>query len=244
MNDILCTIITVCYNSETTIRRTFESVLHQTYENIEYIVVDGQSTDNTVSIIKEYEPLFEGRMKWVSEPDQGIYDAMNKGIRMATGELIGIINSDDYYELNAVERMVAMMTDEPYQILYGALRTLKDGVETGIAISSHLFLKEKMIGHPACFITKRLYDDLGGYDIQFVSAADYDFMLRMAEDERVCFIPVYEVIANFATGGMCASSKAYYDLLRVQKKHHIISDREYNKTIFKCKIYDFIHGKK
>lgn len=242
MKDILCTLITVCYNSEATIRQTFESVLHQTYKNIEYIVVDGESTDSTLEIIKEYESLFEGRMKWVSEPDKGIYDAMNKGIRMANGELVGIINSDDYYELTAVEDMMSTMSDEPYQILYGFLRTLNDGVERNISIGSHLFLREGMIGHPACFVTKQLYDELGAYDTQFVSAADYDFMLRMAENPEVQFKPVYKLIANFATGGMCASSKAYYDLLKVQKKHGIITEKEYKKIVFKCKIYDFLHG--
>ena len=242
--DKKCTVITVCYNSAATIRKTFESVLNQTYSHIEYIVVDGQSTDGTLEIIKEFEPLFGGRMHWVSEPDNGIYDAMNKGIRMASGNLIGILNSDDYYELNAVEDMIMAMSDAPYQILYGALRTLKEGVETGIAIGSHQFLRERMIGHPACFVTKQLYDELGVYDTQFVSAADYDFMLRMSENPNVHFQPVYKLIANFATGGMSASSKAYYDLLKVQKKHGIITEKEYRKSFFKCKIYDFLHGKR
>lgn len=242
MKECLCSIVTVCFNSEKTITKTIESVLNQTYQNIEYLIIDGNSSDSTMEIVKKYEPLFQGRMKWISEPDKGIYDAMNKGIRMASGELIGIINSDDYYEEDAVEQMVQAMSDQPYQILYGMLRTLKDGVEKGIAIHSHQFLKESMIGHPACFITKKLYGEIGCYDTEFVSAADYDFMLRMAEDERVCFTPVYKVIANFATGGMCSSSKAYYDLLKVQKKHGIISGKEYKKTVFKCKIYDFLHG--
>ena len=244
MSKGLCTVITVCYNSESTIRKTFESVLHQTYNNIEYIVIDGQSTDGTIEIIKEYEPLFEGRMKWISELDKGIYDAMNKGIKMASGELIGIINSDDYYEPNAVEDMMAAVSEEPYQILYGFLRTLKDGIETGISLSSHVLLRERMIDHPACFVTKRLYEDLGTYDTEFVSAADYDFMLRMAEKPEVHFQPVYKLIANFATGGMCASSKAYYDLLKVQKKHGIITEKEYKKIVLKCKTYDFLHGKR
>ena len=105
-------------------------------------------------------------------------------------------------------------------------------------------LREEMISHPACFITKQLYNDLGGYDTQFVSAADYDFMLRMSERPEVHFQPVYKLIANFSTGGMCASSKAYYDLLKVQKKHGIIAEKEYKKIVIKCKIYDFLHGKR
>ena len=244
MKEILCSVITVSYNSEKTIERTIESVLSQTYKNIEYLIIDNNSSDGTIEIVKRYEPLFEGRLKWISEPDKGIYDAMNKGIRMASGELIGIINSDDYYEPKAVEDMMLSMSDKPYQILYGLLRTLENGVETGISLSSHVLLRERMIDHPACFVTKRLYDELGAYDTQFISAADYDFMLRMFENKEVCFTPVYKLIANFSTGGMCTSAKAYYDLLKVQKKHGIISEKEYNKTVFKCKIYDFIYGKK
>lgn len=240
-------IITVAYNSEDCIGHTIESVLAQTSNNFEYWIIDGKSKDRTIEIAESFRAAMEEKgvcYRIVSEQDKGIYDAMNKGIRMAAGELIGIINSDDYYEPNAVEDMMLSMSDKPYQILYGFLRTLDNGVETGISLSSHVLLRERMIDHPACFVTKRLYDELGAYDIQFISAADYDFMLRMFENKEVCFMPVYKLIANFSTGGMCSSAKAYYDLLKVQKKHGIISEKEYNKTVFKCKIYDFIHGKK
>ena len=88
-------LITVTFNSGGTLRDTIQSVLSQTYYDIEYIIVDGHSQDNTVDIIKEYEPLFDGRLKWISEKDQGLYDAMNKGFQMATGDMVGIINSDD-----------------------------------------------------------------------------------------------------------------------------------------------------
>ena len=120
--NIKVSIITVCYNSEKTIRRTIESVLNQTYDNIEYIIVDGASTDQTMDIVKEYEPKFSGRMRWISEPDEGIYFAMNKGIDMAAGELIGLLNSDDTYESNAVKSIRDALVSEPYQILYGFAR--------------------------------------------------------------------------------------------------------------------------
>ena len=90
-------IVTAAYNSGATLRDTMESVLRQTYKDIEYIVVDGGSGDDTMDIVREYEPLFGGRMRYVSEPDRGIYDAMNKGIGMATGDVVGILNSDDFY---------------------------------------------------------------------------------------------------------------------------------------------------
>lgn len=89
-------IITATYNSASTVRDTFESILSQTYHDIEYIVVDGASTDGTVDIIRAYEPRFKGRMHWLSESDRSLYDAMNKGISMATGDVIGILNSDDF----------------------------------------------------------------------------------------------------------------------------------------------------
>ena len=100
-------LITVTYNSSITLSDTLQSVLNQTYPDIEYIIVDGASKDNTVSIIKEYEPKFHGRMKWISERDKGLYDAMNKGIRMATGEVLGILNSDDFFTTNVVLQQVA-----------------------------------------------------------------------------------------------------------------------------------------
>lgn len=230
-------IITVCYNSSKTIRKTFDSVLHQTYPHIEYIVVDGLSTDGTVEIIKEYEPLFDGRMRWVSEKDSGIYDAMNKGIRMAEGELIGIINSDDYYEPDAAECMVNAMTGDKYQILYGAMRTWKDGVEESISISSHRFLRDRMINHPSCFVTKAVYEDFGYYDTRYSSVADYDFMLQMSGQKEVVFKPVYRIIANFTLGGMCSTGEAYMELVRMQHERGILSDREYKRIVRKDRLF-------
>ena len=107
---MLFTIITVCFNSEMTIERTIQSVLNQTCQDYEYIIIDGASTDGTMDIVRKYEPLFQGRMRWISEKDQGIYDAMNKGIGVASGELIGIVNSDDYYEPDALEIMKNLYT--------------------------------------------------------------------------------------------------------------------------------------
>lgn len=170
---------------------------------------------------------------------------------MATGDLIGIINSDDYYEKEAVAIMVreygkVMANDnsQKYVILYGMTRILDNDMEKSVSLSRHEYLREAMISHPSSFVSKALYESFGGYDTEFVSAADYDFMLRMSENKKVAFFPVYEVIANFSLGGMCSSSKAYYDLLKVQRKHEIISESLYKKTMLKCKIYDLIKGTK
>ena len=101
------TIITSAYNSVATLRETMESVLRQGYTDYEYIVVDGSSKDGTVDLIREYEPRFEGRMRWISEPDRGIYDAMNKGVAMATGDVVGLLNSDDFYASDDVLETIA-----------------------------------------------------------------------------------------------------------------------------------------
>ena len=234
-------IITVCYNSAQTIQRTINSVLQQSYENIEYIVVDGASTDGTLDIISEYQERFEGRLKVISEPDEGIYYAMNKGIRMASGELIGILNSDDYYENNAVEHMVDNMTNDKYQILYGFMRSLQNGEEESISRLSHKMLDARMIAHPSCFVSRSIYNDFGSFDVKYVSVADYDFMLRMSRIKEIKFIPVDFLIANFARGGMSSTNKAWIDLLKLRKNYGFISEKDYKKEILKDKMYRFIN---
>jgi glycosyltransferase involved in cell wall biosynthesis len=156
---MLFTIITVCYNSEKTIERTIQSVLHQTCQNYEYIIVDGASTDGTMNIVRKYEPLFQGKLKCISEPDQGIYDAMNKGIHEADGKLIGIVNSDDYYEPDALEIIQRTYCGEKYQVLYGLLRTVQNGKEVMVYLKNHENLERDMIAHPSCFITKATYEE-------------------------------------------------------------------------------------
>lgn len=242
--NVLVSIITVCYNSEKTIEQTIRSVLNQTYSNIEYLIIDGKSTDHTIDIAGKYQEKFKGRMKIVSEPDEGIYDAMNKGIKMTSGKLIGIINSDDFYEIDAVENIVdayqKLEADVPV-VLYGMLRTLKNEKEAKVSISSHEFLEDCMIGHPTCFITKSAYDNYGVYDTNYCSAADYDLMLRYKKSGEVLFIPVYKIIANFRSGGMCSTHKAYLDLLKLQRNYHIISEKKYKTAKLKAVLSEWLH---
>lgn len=228
MKDILVSIITVSFNSEKTIKRTIESVLNQSYQNIEYLIIDGASTDNTLQIIKSYEKAFDGRLKLVSEPDNGIYDAMNKGIRLAKGELIGIINSDDYYEMTAVQDMVdSLKEDDPYQILYGFLKKINNGVVTQILMTRHENIRNVMIPHPTCFITKKLYDDVGMYDTKYRSCADYEFALRMSKNPRVHFVPVYKVISTFDDGGMSSKYSSQKETLKMRKEYGLVTKKQY-----------------
>ena len=238
MKNICVSIITVCFNSEKTIERTIKSVLEQTYKNLEYIIVDGKSTDKTLEIVEKYRPLFKGRMKVISEPDQGIYDAMNKGICNASGELIGIINSDDYYETDTVENVVAAMKDEDYQILYGMLRVIKENEDTRVIVMpKHENLENEMLAHPTCFVTKKVYSDFGMYDIKYRSCADHDFMLRMRKHSEVVFIPVYKLLANFTEGtGMSAQESSILEALGMLAEHGIISKTRYRLILMKNRL--------
>lgn len=194
-------IITPCLNSRSTIRQTIESVLNQTWQNIEYIVVDGGSCDGTQEIIRECLPRFHGRMRYISENDRGIYDAMNKGIRMSRGRLIGIVCSDDYYEHDAVERAVSCLTDDKYQVIYGYCRLIDKGHAVGLMKSNHRDLKQHMIPHPTCFVTRETYRDMGLYLTVFKISADYELMLRLYQSQKVVFTQSKTVLTNFRIGG-------------------------------------------
>ena len=224
------TVITVCLNSDKTIERTIESMINQTCHEYEYLIIDGGSTDQTTKIIRKYEPLFNGKMKWISEHDRGIYDAMNKGIAMAHGSLIGILNSDDYYEQDTLQTVLSYMKNTatyPYQILYGMVRTLLDGKEESVSINSHNFIKDRMIGHPACFVTKKLYERYGMFNIKYKSSADYEFMLRVCDEKEIIFVPIYEILTNYLLGGMSTTRKGYIDKIRMLHERNMISDVKY-----------------
>lgn len=216
MKNIKVSIITPCLNSAVTIRQTIESVLNQTYANIEYIIVDGRSNDGTLDIIREYIPLFDGRLQYISEKDSGIYSAMNKGIKLSSGLLIGIINSDDYYENDAVENIVRHMTNEKYQVVYGYCRLINRNRITGVLKNRHEILAQRMIPHPTCFVTRWVYRDFGLFLTVFKISGDYELMLRLYYSGKVAFIQIEEVIANFRIGGAC------FNLERVKREDAMI----------------------
>ena len=245
--EVLVSVITVCYNSEMTMEDTIKSVLQQTYHNIEYIIIDGGSKDKTIDILKQYEPAFRGRMKITSEPDQGIYDAMNKGIRKAKGELIGILNSDDFYEPDAVETMVHAYRENKtdYMILYGFQRNLRHSrlhdEEISVVLFHHDYLKQQMITHPTCFVTGKVYEKYGVFNTDYQSSADYEFMLRVQAAGGVTFLPVYKIITNFRMGGMSSGEKGYRETARLRYQYGAISKMRMWKIIMKSKLHEWVH---
>jgi len=184
--ELKISIVTISHNSEATISDTIESVLSQTYANLEYIIVDGASTDGTVSIIRNAESRFNGRLRWISEPDNGLYDAMNKGIRMATGELVGILNSDDFYHRpESLEIIARAFSDKRLKAVFADVRFVAPGNldKTVRYYSSAKFSPKRfrfgfMPAHPTFFTYKKYFEKFGYYQTDYVMAADYELLIR------------------------------------------------------------------
>lgn len=205
-------IITVCYNSADTIEQAILSVLEQTYENIEYIIVDGRSTDKTVDIIKKYE---EHLAYWCSEEDSGIYDAMNKGIEKATGEFVAFLNSDDYYySSDSIQLLVSFFEkNRDADIIAGRIALINSfGIRYGYSpIPDKLeeISFRMALDHPAMLVRRELFIRDGKFNLKYKIAADYEWVLREYGKGRK-IVPVPTVVAAFRMGG--ASNEISYEL--------------------------------
>jgi len=228
----LISIITVSLNSQATINRTIESILNQSYKEIEYIIIDGNSTDNTVKIIESYKQKFEAkgfRYKWISEPDKGIYDAMNKGVLIASGELIGIIGSDDWYELGGIKFIANSYINSKSDYIHGNITTyspLKKTYKNLKAGSEKEMIKRMSFYHVASFIKKEVYTKLKGYSLDYKICSDYDLVLRIIKNDFV-ISHVNENITNFSYGGVSTSEVA-----KALKESHLVRiNNGYNKYL-------------
>lgn len=218
----LITVLTTVYNCEKTIARTIESVLNQTYGNIEYIIIDGASTDKTLEIAKKYEDTFNNKagrsLKIISEKDNGMYDGLNKGVAAASGILIGSINADDWYEPDAVEKMVSFYERDGYDVAWGDLRIIKP---TGDIIKkAHIGRFWTTTGwcHPSMFAKRELLNKFpyaceNMYD-------DFNFITTAYKNgKKIC--TYNQTISNFSFGGMSTKKKLKDTFNRIKIKYSI-----------------------
>lgn len=169
---------------------------------------------------------------------------MNKGIRLSKGKLIGIVNSDDWYEKDTIENVVKTYRGNRYEVVYGMQRTYLNGKEKATFIYHHDFLPQQMITHPTCFVTKDVYETFGVFDLQYRSAADYDLMLRLYQTKQVTFTPVMKVLSNFQLGGMSSSQVGVRENLKVRYKYGYLSKKQLLLGTVKSKIYQWLHERK
>lgn len=210
-------IITSVYNNQETIAEAMESVLSQTYSDIEYIIVDGGSSDNTVDIIKNYQDRLGA---FISEPDNGIYDGLNKGINLATGDVIGFLHSDDLYQDNTVIAKVAQaFINNATDSVYGDLTYVNKSDPSKIIRfwqSGEFTLKKLNYGwmppHPTFFVRRSIYQQYGCFDTHFKIAADYDLMLRFLGKYKISTYYIPSVLIKMRVGG--ASNKSLKNVLK------------------------------
>lgn len=230
-------IITTTYNSGATLRDTIKSVLRQSYKDIEYLIVDGASKDNTLDVVREYEPRFAGKMHYVSEQDSGIYDAMNKGIRMATGDVVGILNSDDFYTSDKVlENVARNMMDNNLDAIYGDVHYVKgeDLTKCVRYYSSKNFSRQWMRfgfmpAHPSFYCRRKIYNTYGLFNTSYCVAADFEILLRFIFVNRIKtkYIPIDFVtmrIGGISSSGLQSHKRIMHDHLRALHSNRIYSN--------------------
>jgi glycosyltransferase involved in cell wall biosynthesis len=209
-------IITVCYNSANTIEKTILSVANQTYKNIEYIIVDGNSKDSTIEIIKRNEDKIS---KWISEPDKGLYEAMNKGIKMATGDIVGILNSDDTFNSNTVvEEIVDFHKRNNIEASVGNIIQHKENGKIVRLYSSKKWNPEKLkIGfmppHPSIFFKRELFEKYGNYFLGFKIGADYELITRFFLKNKIIWKYSGITTTSMLVGGLSSSGAQSYKLI-------------------------------
>ena len=205
----MISIITATFNSAKTLKDTIQSVLRQTNKDFEYLIIDGGSTDETIDIVKSYESEFSGRLKWVSEKDQGIYDAMNKGIKMASGDVVGILNSDDYFTSDDILQTVdnAFKSHE-IDAIYGDIRFIRDGNPQKCVryYSSRMFRPfwlrfGFMPAHPSFYCKREVFEKAGLYSLDYKIGADYEMMVRLFKRHKIKSLYVNKNFVTMRTGG-------------------------------------------
>ncbi|MDJ0691863.1 MAG: glycosyltransferase family 2 protein [Xenococcaceae cyanobacterium MO_188.B32] len=230
----IVSVITVVFNGEEDLEETILSVINQSYQRIEYIIIDGNSTDRTLDIIYKYNSQIDC---WISEPDEGIYDAMNKGIMAATGEIIGLINCGDTYTHNAIEEIIKIyqsIADNQYLVITGAMYRFDRKKDIQFKIVKNLedlrkgINKGMPINHPATFVSKSIYTQFGYFNSQYRICGDYDFIFRIYHNPLIRFEFTKLELAYMRLGGI---SEKFISLWVRCQEHFLI--RKHNLSIHK-----------
>lgn len=225
----MISLITVCYNSQSTIEETIKSVLNQNYDNYEYIIKDGLSSDKTLEIVKKYEKKFKGKLKIISSKDKGIYDAMNIAIKSAKGDIIGLLNADDI-----------LASKDAFKIINDSFKDKVDGVYSNLYIKDYETMSKTIrkfipktgnykLGwyppHPTLYLKKEVYEKYGYFDINYKIASDYDFMLRLMKNKvNLKYVNkelVYMRSNGVSTNGLSGYKKSFDESIRVLKNNNI-----------------------
>ena len=203
-------IITTTYNDSDNLRRIIRQIEAQDYENIEYIIVDGASTDDTMDVIRETEKSFGDRLVWISEKDSGIYDAINKGLRLATGDYIGFC-FDEFASPDVISKMVAVMEKEGTDGVHGDLYYMDgDKIVRKWKQGQGSIKKGWMPGHPTLYLKKEVYEQFGFYKTDYRISGDYEFMIRILKDGKVRLSYIPEVLIKMSHGGTSTNSLGSY----------------------------------
>lgn len=248
-------IITATYNSKRTLRDTLESVLSQTFSDYEHIIIDGDSKDGSLDLIRTYAPKYGDRLKVVSEPDQGIYDAMNKGIQMATGDVIGILNSDDFYtSADALQVIADTFANNDIDATYGDIHFVNDDDLSKCVryYSSAIFRRSfmrfgLMPAHPSFYCKKAVYEKYGSFDTSYKVAADFENLLRIiyVGNIKTKYIPkdfVTMRTGGASTAGLSSRTQIMKDHLRALKANDIYSNVFLLSLRYIYKLYEVLRG--
>ena len=225
-NKPLISIITVVFNGELYLEETIQSVIRQTYENIEYIIIDGGSTDGTLDIIKKYNEHID---YWISETDNGIYDAMNKGILKSKGEIIGIVNADDIMYDDTVDKIVFLFESQrDMMFTYGNLDLMNESsqvISTAYSLGMEHFkyriFRYMPFLHPTMFIKKGVYEKIGLYNTYYRVSSDYDFVLRMIENDCTRGVKLTFSTGRFRLGGRSGGYETYIENHQILLQHGV-----------------------
>ena len=253
MNGNLVSIITVSYNSSATISDTIKSVLSQSYANIEYIIIDGSSTDNTIELINSFGDKIS---KFVSEPDLGIYDAINKGIRLAKGDIVGILNSDDFfYDNNVIEKVVQAFNEFDIDAVFGDVQfvdQIKISKTVRFYSSKHFDVRKFKFGfmpaHPSFYAKRDLFETIAYYKTDYKIAADFELLVRFLAINKIRYKYLEMIFVSMRAGGVSTKSiKSNFilnkEIVRACRENNIRTNYFYIYSKYFTKVFEFFGNK-